>query len=123
MPMSTKPSTGRVRGTYEFVKVECPRSSDHRLCQGLRRDGVSFDLVSLDCGFQGCPRIADLGATRLRHHCRAGLSADFRRRAIAEAAVRPLRVVLPPPLLNQDLRLAQVREVLGVQALASKRRS
>src|SRR5206468_11140350 len=53
---------------------------------------------------------------------RASLDANFRRRAIAETAVRALRVVLPAPLLDQDPRLAQVGEVLGVQALAPERR-
>src|SRR5262245_40939857 len=52
---------------------------------------------------------------------RASLFANLRRSTITKAAVRPLRVVLPAPLLDQDLGLPQMGEELGIEALAPER--
>ena len=46
--------------------------------------------IVLDHGRRGCHKNSDLNRPRLGPHARAGLSADFRRRATTQAAVRPL---------------------------------
>src|SRR2546423_1760218 len=55
---------------------------------------------------------ADRPLPRLLSHAPPCSAAASRRSPIPQTAVRPLRVVPPPPLLDDDPRLAQVGEVL-----------